>query len=78
MNKNYNILYLKHLIYSLYVCTCVFLLHQESFDMILVDNPSFYDGGVIETTLYHPKTRDSREGIFDDNQRNEPSFHAEA
>jgi hypothetical protein len=30
----------------LYVCTCAFLLHQESFDMILVDNPPYYDGGV--------------------------------
>jgi hypothetical protein len=28
------------------VCSCVFLLHQESFDMILANNPSFYDGGV--------------------------------
>jgi hypothetical protein len=28
------------------MCTCVFLLRQESFDMILVSNPSFYDGGV--------------------------------
>jgi hypothetical protein len=28
------------------VRTCVFLLHQESFDTILVNNPSFYDGGV--------------------------------
>jgi hypothetical protein len=46
LNKNYNILYLEHLIYCLYVCTCVFLLHQESFDMILVNNSSFYDGGV--------------------------------
>jgi hypothetical protein len=27
--------------------TYVFLLHQESFDMILINNPSFYDGGVI-------------------------------
>jgi hypothetical protein len=30
----------------LYVCTCVFLLRQESFDMILINSPSFYDGGV--------------------------------
>jgi hypothetical protein len=49
LNKNYNILYLEYLIYGLYVCTCVFLLHQEYFDMILVNNSSFYDGGV---TLY--------------------------
>jgi hypothetical protein len=28
------------------ICTCVFLLHQKSFDMILINNPSFYDGGV--------------------------------
>jgi hypothetical protein len=34
--------------YGLYVCTCVFLLHQECFEMILVNNPSFYDGGVTE------------------------------
>jgi hypothetical protein len=30
----------------LYVCTYEFSLHQESFDVILVNNPSFYDGGV--------------------------------
>jgi hypothetical protein len=46
LNKNCNILYSGHLIYGLYVCTCVFLLHEESFDMIMVNNPSFYDGGV--------------------------------
>jgi hypothetical protein len=46
LNKKYNILYLEHLIYGLYVCTYVFLLHQESFDMIRVNNPSFYDEGV--------------------------------
>jgi hypothetical protein len=44
MNQNYNILYSKHSIYALYVCTFVFLLRQESFDMTLVNNPSFYDG----------------------------------
>jgi hypothetical protein len=27
------------------VFTCVFLLCQEFFDMILINNPSFYDGG---------------------------------
>jgi hypothetical protein len=37
-------LYSEHLIYGLYMCTCVFLLRQESFDKILVNNPSFYDG----------------------------------
>jgi hypothetical protein len=41
-----NILHSEHLIYYLHVCTYVFLLHQESFDMILVNNPSFYDWGV--------------------------------
>jgi hypothetical protein len=46
LNKNYNILYSEHLIYGMYVCTCVFLLHQESFNMILVSNPSFYEGVV--------------------------------
>jgi hypothetical protein len=33
------------------VCMCVlvyFFLHQEFFDMILVNNLSFYDGGVID------------------------------
>jgi hypothetical protein len=45
---------LKHFIfralnYGFYVCTCVFLLHQESFDMILVNNPSFYNEGVTST-----------------------------
>jgi hypothetical protein len=44
LNQNCNILYSEHLIYGLYVCTCVFLLCQESFDMILINNPSFCDG----------------------------------
>jgi hypothetical protein len=44
LNQNSNILYSEYLNYGLYVCTCVFLLHQESFDMILVNNPSFYEG----------------------------------
>jgi hypothetical protein len=46
LNQNCNILYSEYLIHDLYVCTCVFLLHQKFFDMILVNNPSFYDGGV--------------------------------
>jgi hypothetical protein len=46
LKKKYNILYTEHLIHGLYVCICVFLFHQESFDMILVNNSSFYDGGV--------------------------------
>jgi hypothetical protein len=46
LNQNYNILYLEHLIYDLSVRICVFFLHQESFDMILVNNPSFYDEGL--------------------------------
>jgi hypothetical protein len=46
LNKNYNILYSEYLIYGLYVCTYAFLLRQKSFDMILADNPSFYNGGV--------------------------------
>jgi hypothetical protein len=33
------------------VCTYVFLLHQESFDMILVNNPSFHDRGVTVVDL---------------------------
>jgi hypothetical protein len=41
-----NILNSEQLIYDLYVCTCVFLLYQESFDMILDNNLSFYDGGI--------------------------------
>jgi hypothetical protein len=45
--QKYNILYSEHLICGLYVCNRVFLLHQESFDMILVNNPSFYDVGVL-------------------------------
>jgi hypothetical protein len=44
LNQNCNILYSDHLIYGLYVCTCVCLLQQKSFNMILVKNPSFYDG----------------------------------
>jgi hypothetical protein len=51
LNQNYNILYSEHLILSLYVCTCIFLLRQESFDMILVNNPSFYDGGFTTAVL---------------------------
>jgi hypothetical protein len=39
-------LYSEYSIYCLYLCTCVFLLRQESFDIILVNNPSFYDGSV--------------------------------
>jgi hypothetical protein len=46
LNQIYNILYLDHLIYGLYVCTYAFLLRQESFNLIIVNNPSFYDGGV--------------------------------
>jgi hypothetical protein len=30
----------------LYVCTYVFLLYEESFNMIIVNNSSFYDGGI--------------------------------
>jgi hypothetical protein len=33
------------------VYMCVFLLRQESFDMILVNNPSFYDGGVTRVKV---------------------------
>jgi hypothetical protein len=50
LNKKCNILYLEHLIHGLYVCTCVFLLRQESFDMILINNPPFYDGSVTGGT----------------------------
>jgi hypothetical protein len=56
LNQISNILYSDQLIYGLYVCTCVFLLHQESFDIIMVNNPSFYNGGVA--------TASSREGSF--------------
>jgi hypothetical protein len=35
----------------MYVCTYVFLLHQESFDMILVNNSSFYDESVKSVGL---------------------------
>jgi hypothetical protein len=52
LNENCNILYSEPLLYGLYVCTCVFLLCQESFNMILLCNPSFYDGGV---TIGEPK-----------------------
>jgi hypothetical protein len=41
LNQIFHNLNLEHLYYDLYVCTCVFLLHQESFDMILVNNLSF-------------------------------------
>jgi hypothetical protein len=33
------------------VCTCVFLLRQESFDMILVNNLPFYDEGVTSMAV---------------------------
>jgi hypothetical protein len=46
LNQNYNILYLERLIYDLYMCNCVFLLRQEFFDMVMINNQSFYDGGV--------------------------------
>jgi hypothetical protein len=64
LNQNCNILYLQHLICGLYVCTCVFLLRQESFNMILVNNSSFYDGGVSVfiskgTTLVPCKSEDT-------------------
>jgi hypothetical protein len=32
------------------MCNCVFLLRQESFDMILINSTSFYDGGVTATS----------------------------
>jgi hypothetical protein len=44
LNQNYNILHPYHLIYGVYVCTCIFLLRQESFDMILVNNLSYQMG----------------------------------
>jgi hypothetical protein len=36
------------------MCTCVFLLCQESFDMILINNPSFYDEGVTMSAFSPP------------------------
>jgi hypothetical protein len=57
LNQNCNILYSKHLIYCLYVCTCVFLFRQESFDMMLVNSPSFYDGGITTSTLRFHRCR---------------------
>jgi hypothetical protein len=56
LNQNCNILYSEHLIYGLYVCTCVFFLRQESFDMILVNNPSFYDGVLHSTRANYIRT----------------------
>jgi hypothetical protein len=52
LNQLCNILILEHLIYGLYVCICVFLLHQKSFDMILENIPSLYDGGVIAGGIF--------------------------
>jgi hypothetical protein len=46
LNQICNILNLEQLIYGLYVCTCLFLLHQEPFDMILDNSPSFYIGSI--------------------------------
>jgi hypothetical protein len=57
--KTCNILYWEHLIYGLYVCTCVFLLQQESFDMILVNNPSFAMG-----VLHWPSLKKSRTSSY--------------
>jgi hypothetical protein len=39
------------------MCTCIFLLRQETFDMIMVNNTSFYDG-VLH--MIHEAQRDSR------------------
>jgi hypothetical protein len=38
------------------MCTCIFLLRQETFDMIMVNNTSFYDG-VLH--MIHEAQRDS-------------------
>jgi hypothetical protein len=54
LNQNSNILYSEQLIYDLYVCTYIFLLRQESFDMILVNNPLFYYWGVTNCQQIHP------------------------
>jgi hypothetical protein len=45
------------------VCTCVFLLHQESFDIILVNNTLFYDGGVTVVVLLVAKTSSREQGL---------------
>jgi hypothetical protein len=50
LNQNCNILYSKHLNYSLYVCTYVFLLRQEPFDMIMVTTHHFMMG-VLQLVL---------------------------
>jgi hypothetical protein len=68
-NKNCNILYLEHLIYGLYVCTCVFLLRQKSFDMILVNNPSSYDGGVTVGIRARFKVKCTLTNLKNDQQR---------
>jgi hypothetical protein len=44
LNTICNILYSQHLIYGLYVCTYVFLLRQEYFDMIMINNRVFMMG----------------------------------
>jgi hypothetical protein len=49
LNQIYNILYSEHLIYNLYMCTHEFLLRQESFDVILINNLLFYDRDI---TIY--------------------------
>jgi hypothetical protein len=36
------------------MCTCVFLLRQESFAMILINNLIFYDGGVTNRVFILP------------------------
>jgi hypothetical protein len=32
------------------MCTCIFLLRQEFFNIILINNLSFFDGGVTRRT----------------------------
>jgi hypothetical protein len=51
LNQIFNILNSENLIYSLYVCTSIFLLCQESFHMILDNNLLFYDGGVTTSSV---------------------------
>jgi hypothetical protein len=46
------------------VYMCVFLLCQEFFDMILVNNPSFDDGGVTKTVGIMCRVRRAFE-VFD-------------
>jgi hypothetical protein len=56
LNQIYNILYLEHAIDGLYVCNYVFLLRQESFDMIWITTRHFMIGMLLISSQAWPPT----------------------